>query len=144
MKARELIQDAMMEIGAAAAEQPITGDEFRTAVRYANSMFASKKFLNLGYTPLRNASDVVTIPDYAEEWAVKALAVRLSPQFAPAETYGMLKDDERVAYHALLQNHQKIKPSRYPNTLPVGAGNECYSGIRFYPGERCRGDADGE
>lgn len=141
MKANDLVKDALMELGVSAAEQPVTADEFRTAVRYANAMFASKTFLKLGYTPVKNASDDVTIPDYAEEWAVKALAIRLAPQFPPTESFGMIVAAEKEAYHALLQNHQKIRPSRYPNTLPVGAGNECYSGIRFYPGE-CRKDED--
>lgn len=83
MKASEWIRDALQELGVQAAEQEVGGDHFKTGARYANRLMASYDNLGLGYTVIAEASDEVTIPPYAEEWAVIALAVRLSPQFGP-------------------------------------------------------------
>lgn len=136
MKASEWIRDSLQELGMLAAEQPVTPDQFQTGIRYANRLMASHENLGLGYTVIANANDEVTIPPYAEEWAVIALAVRLSPQFGPNETLGELKMNERVAYNQMLNHIPMDISCDYPSTLPVGSGNECASGdIRFYPGE---------
>lgn len=134
MKASEWIRDALQELGMLAAEQPVTSDQFQTGIRYANRLMASYDNLGLGYTIIANASDEITIPPYAEEWAVIALAVRLSPQFGPNETLMELKTNERVAYRQMLQHIDMDISMDYPSILPVGSGNECnFSDVRFFP-----------
>ena len=136
MKASELIGDALGKIGVRAANQPVESDDFAVAVRECNRMFATFAYLELGYTPLKHNSDVVTIPSYAEEWAVLALALRLAPDFSPAEEYGLLKDREREARQDMLLQNQELIPAEYPSTLPTGSGNDgrCMWSPTFYPG----------
>lgn len=145
MKAEDLVRDALLELGRAAAEQPIEADEFKTAIRYANRLFANFAFLELGFTPLETADDVVTIPAFAEEWAVKALAVRIAPQFSPGDPMGEIRAGEQVAYKYMLLQQRKLIPMSYPATLPTGQGNQISGGYdrRFYP-ESCDGVEDGQ
>lgn len=134
MKASEWIRDALQELGVAAAEQPITSDPFQTGVRYANRLMYSFDNLGLGYTVINSANDEVTIPPYAEEWAVTALAVRMSPQFGPAQSFMELKANERTAYLQMLKHIDLDISACYPSILPVGSGNYCgNNGPTFYP-----------
>jgi len=134
MKASEWIRDSLQELGMLAAEQPVTPDQFQTGIRYANRLMASYDTLGLGYTIIDSANDDVTIPPFADEWAVKALAVRMSTQYGPNETIGLLKDDERVAYRQMLKHIDADISCDYPSILPLGSGNDCYlSGQRFFP-----------
>jgi hypothetical protein len=135
MKASEWIRDALQELGQLAAEQPVTPDQFQTGIRYANRLMASHENLGLGYTIIDNANDTVTIPAYAEEWAVYGLAVRMSTQFGPNESIMELKDKERTAYRQLLKQQPADIAMDYPSILPIGSGNPNWDCDRhFYPG----------
>ncbi|WP_020208281.1 packaged DNA stabilization gp4 family protein [Gilvimarinus chinensis] len=137
MKASELIGDALGKLGVRAANQPVEPDDFAVAVRECNRMFGTFAYLELGYTPLEHNSDDVTIPDYAQEWAVLELALRLAPDFAPAEDYALLKDRLRIAKQDMLLQNQTIEPMSYPPTLPTGSGNTGVGRLydpTFYPG----------
>lgn len=133
MKVEDWIRDALQELQVQAAEQPITGDQMATGIRYANRMMAGVDYLGLGYTVVNDSSDEVTIPHYAEEWAVSALAARIAPQFTPTETLVLVKQNERAAFQNLLLQHQEQTPASYPPTLPIGSGNHNCTGARYYP-----------
>jgi hypothetical protein len=120
MKANELIRDSLQELGQLAAEQPITADQYATGIRYANRLGRNHAYLGLGYTILVNSSDTVTIPCYAEEWFVKALAVRMASQYGAFDGLDMLKMDERTAYNAMLRSIDFDYSQSMPAGLPVG------------------------
>lgn len=134
MKASEWIRDSLQELGMLAAEQPVTADQFKTGIRYANRLMASYDSLGLGYTVIANANDEITIPPFAEEWAVYALALRMAGQYGPNENLGTVAANERTAYKQLLKHIDTDISCDYPSTLPVGSGNECHYGPRFFPG----------
>lgn len=134
MKAEELIRDALQEIGQVAAEQPITADQYATGLRYTNRLFRQHAYLGLGFTVLTSASDTVTIPSYADEWAVKALAARMAGQYAALDGVDYLKNEERIAYNLMLRNIDFDYSNAYPAGLPVGLAVERNSFIDpFYP-----------
>jgi len=136
MKASDLIRDALQELGQLSAEQPITADQYATGVRYTNRMFASFSYLGLGFTILLNASETVTIPSFADEWAVKALAVRMASQYAAFDGLQDLKMDARTAYNEMLKNLDFDYSARYPSGLPVGLAVENdYGTDAFYPND---------
>ncbi len=134
MKAEELIRDSLMELGVVAAEQPVSPDQMQTAIRYLNRLMYSYDYLGLGYAVVDSGSDNLTIPPYAEEWAVKALAVRMAKQFGPADDIMLLKDDERVAYRNMLAHIPLDIAQNYPGNLPVGSPNSNFFSGDFYPG----------
>jgi len=135
MKAEELIRDALQELGRQAAEQPISGDDTATGIRYINRMFRGVDYLGLGFTVITSASQTVTIPAYAEEWAVFKLATRLASQYPPTDQIQIIAANERDAWSNLLNQHQELPVMQLPGTLPIGSGNECDSVLstRFYP-----------
>lgn len=135
MNVEHWIRDALQELQVQAAEQPITNDQMATGIRYANRLMAGVDYLGLGYSVVSSSGDDVTIPPYAEEWAVSALAARMAPQFTPTETLVLVKQNEREAFRNLLLQHQELTPSSYPPTLPLGSGNHNCSGARYYPGD---------
>lgn len=135
MKAEELIRDALQELGRQAAEQPISGDDTATGIRYINRMFRGVDYLGLGFTVITSASQTVTIPAYAEEWAVLKLATRLAAQYPPTDQVMIIAENEREAWANLLIQHQEAPVMSYPDTLPIGSGNTCggvYDPV-FYP-----------
>lgn len=135
MNVEELVRDSLQELGVQAAEQPITPDQIQTGIRYTNRMMASLDYLNLGFTIVNDASDEITVPPYCDEWMVKALAVRLSPQFGGTSMLPIIMQDRDQAYSNLLNQAVEVEPSCYPSRLPVGAGNsQDDTNIRFYPG----------
>jgi len=136
MKASDLIRDALQELGQLAAEQPITADQYATGVRYANRMFSSFSYLGLGFTVLLNASETVTIPSFADEWAVKSLAVRMASQYAAFDGLQDLKMDARTAYNEMIKNLDFDYSTSYPSGLPVGLAVENDFGVdAFYPND---------
>lgn len=135
MNVEELVRDSLQELGVQAAEQPITPDQIQTGIRYINRMMYGVDYLNLGFTTVNDASDEITVPPYCDEWMVKALAVRLSPQFGGTSMLPIIMQDRDQAYSNLLNQAVEVDPSCYPSRLPVGAGNnQDDTNIRFYPG----------
>ncbi len=136
MKASDLIRDALQELGQLSAEQPITADQYATGVRYANRMFASFSYLGLGFTVLLSASETVTIPSFADEWAVKALAVRMASQYAAFDGLQDLKMDAKTAYNEMIKNLDFDYNTVLPSGLPVGLAVESdFSVDAFYPND---------
>lgn len=135
MKAEDLIRDALQELGRQAAEQPVSGDDMSTGIRYLNRLMRGVDYLGLGYTIITSGSQTVTIPAYAEEWAVFKLATRLSAQYPPTDQIPIIAANEREAWSNLLKQHQELPVMQYPGTLPVGSGNSCGDSfdVRFYP-----------
>lgn len=134
MIASELIQDAFLEIGKVAAEQPITGDETATAIRYLNNLAYSKAHILTGYTVITAGSDELTTSDTFNMWFVKALAIKLAPQFGQLESYVPLKEDEKCAWQAVLIQNSRIPAPELNGNVPYGSGNRTSGGYtdRFY------------
>lgn len=135
MKAEDWIRDALQELGQQAAEQPLTNDQIQTGIRYANRLMRAKAPLGLGYTVIDSASDEITIPPYAEEWAVKALAVRLASQFAAFDGLADLKEEMREAFKDVLRNQPIDISMSMPEGLPIGSGNQQFCTPAFYPAD---------
>lgn len=135
MIAEELIRDSLQEIGQQAAEQPVQADELQTGIRYTNRIMRGVDYLGLGFTVLTSGSQEVTIPAYAEEWVVYKLAIRLAAQFPTTDQLPVIMQNEKEAWNNLLIQHITIPETSYPDTMPVGSGNQysIYPDVIFYP-----------
>jgi len=123
MLASELIRDSYQEIGKIASQQPITGDETATAIRYLNNLMYSKAYIITDYTTVTSGSDEITTPDVFNMWLVKALAVKLSTQFGTLESYMPLKEDESEAWGSVLIQLSRIPAPQLNGNVPYGSGN---------------------
>lgn len=135
MIASDLIQDAFLEIGKNAAEQPLIGAETATAIRYLNNLAYSKAHILTDYTVINSGSDELTTSDTFNMWFVKALAIKLAPQFGQLESYMMLKEDEKDAWQAVLIQNSRIPAPQLNGNVPYGSGNKTPGSNtdKFYP-----------
>lgn len=124
MIASELIRDAFQEIGKVASQQPITGDETATAIRYLNNLVYSKAHIITDYTAVTDGSDEITTSDTFNLWLVKALALKLAPQFGQLESYGFIKEDEKEAWMSVLITNSRIPAPQLNGNVPYGSGNK--------------------
>lgn len=133
MKVEDAVRDAFSEIGQQASEQPIRAAQMSTAIRYLNRFMAAFAYLNLGYVPVDSSSDTIIVPAYAEEWVVLKLATKLAASFPSTEQLSVIAANEREAYNNLLIQQPRICSQDFPETLPLGSGNEGDSFTnRFY------------
>lgn len=135
MLASDLIRDAYQEIGKVASQQPITGDDTATAIRYLNNLVYSKAHIITDYTVVDSGSDEITTPDVFNLWLIKALAIKLSPQYGTLEGYGPLKEDESEMWNSVLIQLSRIPAPQLNNNVPYGSGNKMPGSHtdRFYP-----------
>ena len=137
--AAEVISDTLAQLLVRQSEAPLQPDEFASGVRALNNMMASwaDGGLPLGYTAVDSLSDEVTVPDSAIEAIEFNLALRLAPQFGSAPSQ-LIMINAKESLNALRRSIILPPVAIFPDTLPIGSGNECNTDIRFYPG-----DADG-
>ena len=131
-----IIKSALQEILAQASEAPLEPDETQDAIRYMNRWMAEQAAngIALGYTNVDDTSDEITIPDGAMNGLVYNLALHMATQFGkqvPIE----LASKARSSLNTMRNLAVTIGRSDFPNTLPVGSGNEDsgYNQNHFYP-----------
>ena len=124
-KASTIIKDILQEVLVQASEQPIQGADSNTVIRYMNRYMASldAQGVSLGYTKINNPDDPLTVPDGALEGIVFNVAKRILSQYdvVPVPTFIQnARDSEKVLFRLGVT----IEPTAYPDTLPMGSGNE--------------------
>lgn len=134
--AQEVINDALQELIVQAIEQPIEAVDFQIARRYMNRFMdeIAADGVTLGYTEVNNPADLITIANGAINGLVYNLALQL------ATTYDVAVSPELAVKAAnslriMTKIATQIGPSSYPDTLPIGSGNEnsYVDTYHFYP-----------
>lgn len=136
--ANSVIVDALTEILVQGAEAPIEASEAQGAIRYLNRMMAAldAKGIQLGYTEVSNMSDPITVPLGAVEGMVNVLAFKLWNQYSDGAPPPMdLAAKARDGMDSMRILGVTIGNTEYPDTLPIGSGNEWdgYRTSHFYP-----------
>lgn len=138
--ANSVIVDALQEINVQGAEAPIEASEAQGAIRYLNRMMASldAKGISLGYVEVTNLASPITVPLGAVEGMVFMLAFKLWTQYsdgAPPPADLIAKAQDGLDSMRILG--VSVGPTQYPDTLPIGSGNEWQGGgsnnQHFYP-----------
>lgn len=78
--------------------------------------------IRLGYTPVTNVSDQVTIPDGAILGVVTNLAIQLAPEYGGLVSPD-LREQARLGLNAMRKLAKRPGSTQYPQTLPWGSGN---------------------
>jgi len=126
--AKTLINDILQEIFVQAAEQPTQAPDFQTALRYTNRYMQQLNAdgVNLGWTNLVQETDVPTIPDGAILGVIYNVAFQLANQY-DIEVSPVLAKNAADSMRVMEKLGTTIVTTQYPNTLPIGSGNEQYS-----------------
>jgi len=134
--AQSIIKDALQSILVQASEQPIEADEFQTAIRYLNRMMAKRPYSKLGFTPVVNPSDRITVDPSAIDGIIYNLGLALAPQYDISPS-PLLVLEAREALRDIRKITVKVRPTQFPGTMPVGSGNRdrwgWYEDYHFYP-----------
>lgn len=125
---REVVEDAMEDITVKKAEVSLTDDELQSGIRRTNDMLAQWNELGIivGYNPVTNGDDVLELEPAAIA-AVKAkLAIKLAPSYSKPITAALMANASE-AMDMLATANAYIGEIAYPDTLPLGSGNQCPS-----------------
>jgi len=132
------VRKALEKLLVQASEQDIEQNEAQDTIDSMNDLFLELESsgLPLGYTEISNLGEDVTIPDYARRFAILSLAAEIAPQYdvpIPTSLGVNLSQAKRAVERIVITQPIAI----YPDTLPVGAGNDCGGRYtdQFYPGE---------
>lgn len=133
---REVVQDAFEEIGVKTAEIPLTDDELQSGIRRCNDMLLEWDDIGIieGYNEVLNGDDVISVERSAIGAVKYNLAIRLAPSFQKPIS-ASLASLASGTMSVLLASNSYIGEIAYPDTLPVGSGNECqssYNDDRFF------------
>lgn len=136
--AGDIIKDALGEITVLGAEAPVEAVDAQAGIRYLNRMMAAfdADGIDLGYTEVNGLADDITVPAGANAGMVSQLAVMLWDQFSNGEPVPSTLLARAISGKNTMRNIAvTVGASEYPDTLPIGSGNEGdYSGYNhFYP-----------
>ncbi len=135
--AETLIKDVMDDVSISAAEAPIEPADWAILVRALNRLMAalSADDIVIGYTPVANTSDVITIPEGAVDAVITLLAARVWKKFRGEAKPADLMIRAAKARRLLSKIGRTSADQSFPSTLPVGSGNTgggSYGSV-FYP-----------
>ena len=137
-KAGQVASDILLEIVVLGAEASLEASELQSTLRYINRWMTqlSAMGVNLGYTKVDSINDDITIPDGAVLGLIKNVALMIAPQYGAIVT-AELAEAARDGLKAMRKLGVNIEQTRLPDTLPIGSGNESYTGSysHFFAGE---------
>ena len=133
--ASEVIDRAASLIVVRAAEQPLTADEVNTFIELLNDMLTEWEAagIALGFTKVHDRGDEMTVADSTLRAIKYNLAICAAPEF-DKQVPPALSGIADASYRNLLMQFITPPSTSFPNTLPIGTGNECNGSIRYFPG----------
>jgi len=125
--AADIIKGALRKSGIRAAETDIEPDEIADGLEDLNdwASLSETATIALGFTPVKDSGDPINIPLEAVGYFKTNLALYIASDYgAPiAQTLVKAADD---SLKAVLNTFQIPIDVQFPDTLPVGSGNECF------------------
>lgn len=123
---REVVEDAAEEIGAKTAEIPLESDELQSGIRRCNDMLTEWDDIGIisGYNPVLNGDDVLEVDRNAVSAIKYNLAIRMAPSFRKPVS-AALGSIAGSTLSRLEASGAFIGNVEFPDTLPMGSGNEC-------------------
>jgi len=128
---REVVEDAFEDITVKKAETALESDELQSGIRRANDMLAQWNDLGIivGYNPVTDPDAELELEASAIAAAKSNLAIKLAPSYSKPIT-SVLAENARTSLDMLRNANAFIGSVAYPDTLPIGSGNECPDSFR--------------
>lgn len=120
----EVVTGALKLLEVRTAESPVTPSEAQDGLESLNDLMNEWNIdgINVGYESLSSTTDELHV-DLGSIGAIKAnLAVYIAPEYGRfvTPTLQMRADRSKKS----MRNAINMNPSQYPDTLPIGSGNE--------------------
>lgn len=135
----EVAQRALKRILVQADDAPLDASDYADFYDSMNAFMAALEGENcvLGYTPVFDAADVITIPDSCIRGLVANMALEVSPDYGVSPA-GDLREQARRGLRVMRHlGRPRIKTS-YPAFLPIGAGQwDTYENPLYGVSPRC-------
>lgn len=124
--AADIIKGALRRLQVIEDETPIEASEIQDGLEDLNDWGSAHEvgFLALGFSPVENAADTVNIPREAVGYFKDALALYIAGQYGTPVPQTLVISAQMTKSAALNAFQQPIDVE-YPDTLPIGSGNEC-------------------
>ena len=122
---RDVVSGALKLLAVRAAESPISAAEVEDGRVSLNDMMSEweERNIHTGFVPLGDAEDELSVPDFAVG-AIKAkLALYIAPEYDKRPSADLI-ERSRSSFTALRSALVRIRKSPFPDTLPVGSGNQ--------------------
>lgn len=121
--AGKLAERSLKRILVQATEAPLESDEIQDFLDSLNDYMASleARGIRLGYTPVSNVSDYVTIPDGAVSGIIANMAIYVASDFNGKVNQTLLLES-RAGMRAIRRLGQRTPTSQLPENLPIGSG----------------------
>ena len=135
--AAQVCKAILQEIVVQASEADLEADELQDTIFAMNNYMTAQDAngISLGYTVVNDLSDQITVPAGALQGIIANVAIIVAPQFGATVTQGLLvKASDGL--RAMRKLGITLSPMSFPNTLPIGAGNEGdqFDRDHFFPG----------
>jgi len=124
----EVVEDAFEEIGVKTAEEALESDELQSGIRRCNDMLTEWDDLGIivGYNPVLNGDDTLEVDRNAISAIKLKLAIKLAPSYQKPVTV-ILAQNAAESFGRLEASSSNIGEIAYPDSLPLGSGNQCPS-----------------
>ena len=128
---KQIIDGAAKRLGVKTAEIALEPDDFQTILDHLNDLGTA--WADIGRTPgfqeVSTGTDVVAIDRNAVGAFKDALAIMSAPDFQRIVTPAMA-ENARSSLKMLQASANHIGPVDFPDTLPIGSGNDCGDSFR--------------
>ena len=121
----EVAEAGLKRILVQAADAPLEPDEYADFNTGMNHYMAALEAdgIRLGYTPVTDGADTVTVPAGAIRGVIANVAIEVSPDYGGSVSQELISQAVQ-GLKTMRRLGQNIVQVKYPGTLPVGSGNE--------------------
>ena len=132
---RDFVEGALKRIGVVSAESSIQAVDLQDGLEVFNDMMSElEPTLKFGFETIADAGDTVRVPRGAHAAIKSNLAVRLAADYGKQVNPALVAESV-ASMENLLRSIVFIGDVKFPDTLPLGSGNQCttFEDQRFFP-----------
>lgn len=120
----QIAKASLQRILVQASEADLEPDEYQDFIFAMNNYMASleAKGICLGYSPVADLGDEVTIPDGANDGLIDNMAIKVAPDYNGKVTQE-LRESASEGMKTMRRLGQLSRQTKLPNGFPMGSGN---------------------
>lgn len=121
----QVAKASLQKILVQASEADLEPDEYQDFIFAMNNWMASlqSQSIDIGYTPVSNLSDEITVPDGAVLGIISNMAIQVSPDYG-GDISPALIGQAQEGMKTIRRLGQLSSQTKRPSTLPIGSGND--------------------
>lgn len=123
--AGDVARRALTQILVESPDSPLDASEYADALDALNNYMAEREYsgIRLGYTPVTNVADEVTVPAGALRGIIANLAIEVAPDYGGVVSASLVKQADEGLKTMRRIARPNVGRVSYPPTLPMGGGN---------------------